>query len=365
MHNKQAENLTIGIVGGNSPVGTELSFLLTRTGAEVIPVVRNELAAAFFENHGFSPRIAAVTTTSEADRALEELDTVVIAARATVTENTSVHSAKRINRQIAHNCVRFAPSDATVVYLSTVDAYGEEIYDYDPAPTFITRDKRRGEEIVRKECKESVRNGYALRLGHVFGANQEWTEMIREAVSGEEPVYVAGESHRPSNVLHTSTLAEAILLSSSDDGPESGLYACTNEPQWTWAEVFDHYSPEETDVRFIGDQALSNDSIAGELSNVMVRTIQPYMLKALPLLEYFPDEAYHRLKPFYLNNVAANELSELFERRTLDNRIFRLRPAPGPQFPGLSRTETLLEGEAPLDGFIRQRRMESESSTIE
>jgi len=84
--------MKFAIVGANGQVGTELCFLLRNEDLEVVPIVRNKLAAGFLDYHGFDCRIADISDEEDAREALNDIDVIVVAALASGLQ------ARRINR---------------------------------------------------------------------------------------------------------------------------------------------------------------------------------------------------------------------------------------------------------------------------
>jgi dTDP-4-dehydrorhamnose reductase len=337
--------MNIGIVGGNSRVGTELSALLDGAGHDVVPVVRNRLSGALFERGGFEVRVADVADASDAREALAGFDVVVIAAHADV-ESTSAKRAKQINERLVANSVEYSPADATPVFFSSIAAYGDTIYSTIQTPAIKVKQKRRAERILEERCDANGKVGYALRLGHVLGPLQLWTGELTAAIRGRDVLSVPANADSEANVLHTVTLADAIDRCGRET-VEPGVHNCVDEPQWTWREVIEYYAPASTDVDFDGSSRGTNGTKMN-LVGTATEALEPLHGKVLPLFEYLPETAFHYLKNNYLRKTTASEITSITARRTLDLKICHLDPIPGPNLPGLPETRSRLEENHPL-----------------
>lgn len=336
--------MKIGIVGANSQVGTELAALFANhDGVSVRPIVRNKLGTHFLRHIGIDCEVADVTDDSEAPRALNDLDVVVVAAFAWQysQEGFQARGARKANEAIVRNTVEYAPADARIVYFSSQAAFGDEI----GAPQYsdwslYTREKRNAEEVLKDTCEETGKRGYAFRLGFVHGVNQSRTRELTSGLSGHSHVHVVTDPDKPSNVVHTVTLRDAILKCGQGD-LSSGAYSIVNEPQWSWREVCEYYSPENVTIHY--------HPPGGSTS-----TLKALLQKAWSAIEdrertlrtatvYIPDTINELLFHRYLQQQRGGELSELQNRKSLQRPAFEFDPIPGPFLPDIPETRTQLE----------------------
>jgi len=332
----------VAIVGANSQVGTELTLLFDdQEDVEVVPITRNRLGTHFLRHSGIECEVADVTDDDDASRTLADVDAAVIAAFAWQysQEGFQARGARKSNEAIVENTVRHAPADCDIVYLSSQAAYGDDI----GAPQYsdwslYTREKRNAEDVLEESCEETGQSGYALRLGFVHGPNQGRSQVLRDFLGGDDHVHVVADPEKPSNVLHTVTLRDAIVRCGQDVAP--GTYPLVNEPQWTWGEVCDHYSPDGTTIHYHppgGDPPLYK-RLLGRAWGVIEdrqRTLRTATV-------YVPDAVNEWLFHRYLQRQRGGELSSLVDRTSLERSAFEFDPVPGENLPGLPETRSQL-----------------------
>lgn len=336
--------MTVAVVGANSQVATELCVLLRARGYEVAPVVRNELAGAFLDERGFDVRIGDVSDAEDAKRVLGDADGVVVAAYVRRWTNAVPSRARALNRTLLDHSVAHSAADATVVYCSSVSAFGEEMYGTNmPAGAAgYAADKKHLESALFEACREHDKTGYPLRLGVVLGPTQERSEKLLRALNSRESVYLRTDPDERSNAVHTVTVAEAVDRCLAE-AVEPQRYSVLNSPRWTHREVAAHYADNHVSVHF--DQPTDGEETClpgvGELLE-MVGVTTRFRDLLEPLSLYFPtrvSEYVRRRKQW--GNVAA-EVEQYRENRPLDLPIFEFDPVPGPVVPGLTATEDLL-----------------------
>jgi len=351
--------MNIAIVGANGQVGTELCFLFKENGVNVLPIVRNRIAAIFLNYHGFDCRIAEIVNENESKNALYDADVVVVAALA-FDFGGPTRQSRRTNDTILRNSVKFCRSDAKIIYLGSIRAFSSTVDEYTPRfhlPAPYDVEKRRGENTLFRSCKKEGKIGYALRLGHVFGRNQPRSRNIVDLLSDQAEIHLQVSPDRLSNVLHAPTLKEAIMICALTD-LKSGTYSVVNYPQWTWRDLFDYYRGP-TEAVFHGDPDKRKGHIIRKIAEAMWRIVDAkkghLTLLTLgseearsfaPVRLYAPTALEQYLLSKYLNAIAASEIRELEEANApLYFSEFGYRPIPGPFIPGLSKTEILLKNQ--------------------
>lgn len=348
--------MNIGIVGANGDIGMELSFLIRDENINVIPIVRTELAAAFFKYHGFSCEIFDSSSQSPTNQRMSDLDAVVIAARAS---NSNIQERRKLNERIIRNTVRNCGDDTSIIYLSSLAAYGRDFYgemmDELTVRNYI-EEKRYCEKFVRNEVKKNDSKAYILRLGVVVGPNQSLSKTIAEHGIYWDEMQFQFEWGHDSNALHTVTLCEAIERCSREL-VEPGTYSLVNHPQWSWREVIEHYTPRETELTF--HQPKESNSSGSALTPLLeagwsfLRWLGQDLIYPVRIRAPYVVETYAVAKGKREN--AASDIRELDERRknTIDMPEFRYDSIGEATFPGLSKTRSIIEQEEIVNELFR------------
>ncbi|MEO7650911.1 MAG: NAD-dependent epimerase/dehydratase family protein, partial [Bryobacteraceae bacterium] len=233
---------TIGIVGANGQVGSEVCLFLSRTpGITVVPICRSRLAGAFLTRCGLTCRYGAVTQPGEAARLLEGCDLV---ADFTMARGLTSEMRETI-RGIVTACLHHSPAGSRFVYTSSEMAYGMRHQPGSPfrhhllSRTVYGASKRYGEAFAMRIGRATAHEVYALRLGQVHGELQNVTLNLRASFRDEA-------AHVPdalSDTVFAFSIAEALAhIAAGKESP--GLYTLISTPQWSWKEVHEHYARE-------------------------------------------------------------------------------------------------------------------------
>lgn len=339
----EGDNLKIGVLGANGQIGTELCILLRKAGAEVIPVVRNEIGAAFLRHSKFECRVAEVASPDGAKNALRGIDVVVVSAYEMDIWGTSRKSFAA-NRAIIRNSVEFSSPGAVIIYFSTIRAFSGRVDEKTPMlgiPKSYDFEKRSLERILVRECMAGNRRGYALRLGHVFGTDTSKARNITQAIVGRKEVDVQVEPERLSNAVHIQTIMQAILACAKKN-QAGGVYTLVNVPQWTWREVLEYYNAGSK-INFVCREMPKKNLFSGILLSLLP------LLKTLKSVYFFariflPEEidVLVKVKSNLYNVRKEIDSIEVAEKPFCTHEFF-YRPAPGPFLNGLTETRKLLE----------------------
>lgn len=325
--------MSIAIAGANGEVGTELCFLLREAGETVIPVVRSRVAASTFEAYDFDYRVADVTNREEAVESLSGVDTIIIAAFAPYYSRGTLRpeEARRDNNRLVDHAITASTDGASVVYFSSVTAFGSEIGQ--SSWNWYAREKRRLERRCHQTGNQNV---WIFRLGHVLGPHQSLTREILTVLQQVGGIRVQTVPERHANVVHTVTIMDAIRAVQDDEfGP--GRYTLVNTPRWSWEKVFNLYA--ENGVEFV--QPPKSDRRPFMLRVVDSLPIEPSTL--LTLSPYLPDRLNRYVHSTFLDRYVADDIEEIRERQTFHRGEFDYEKAPGPVVPNLPRTEDRLE----------------------
>lgn len=336
------QRTSVAIVGANGQVGMELSVLLREAGYTVYPVVRNEIAAATFDAHGFAYRIGEITSEEDAPELLRGVDTVVVAAFAPWFGGPEPKAARRINEAIVQNSLEYSPAESSIVYFSSNVAYGSDIGLSNWHWYGIT--KRRLESIVEDHCDDANRPWYNLRLGLVHGPNQGFTRQFVGALENRERVYFPVEPDRPANVVHTVTVAETIARCIRRE-PDSGLYSVVNQPQWTWSDLASQYVPETNTFFRPGLNGGDGDtSLFRNLLGRVLPSLDDRREVLMSLLPYLPSRVSTYLVHTNTDSKIAASIDECMNRAVYADEHLSYDPIPGPHIK-VPAAQQLLERE--------------------
>jgi len=337
--------MKIGIVGGNSQVGTELCLLLRSKGYDVIPIVRSKLASSFLEYNGFACRIADVAYESQAITALGDLDFVVIAAYAMVG---SAQYVRETNKNIINNVASHSLPKSKIILFSSIRAFSWKVDNNTPRLWFkpnYDREKKFLEGYLSRQCMLNNKIWWALRLGHVVGDNQGKSIKLKNIFdSNLEMCYININRDRLSNVLHIVTLCDAIECIYKYS-IEPGTYSLVNNPQWTWEKVFNYLSPG-IEIKFLSN---SHNVTTKSIIQVLIKPLWKMAIlmksKILTILQFIPAKYALSIQSTYYNRLMLNLINSYKIRLTIENiREFDYSPIPGPFISELSNTEVIVDG---------------------
>jgi len=185
-------------------------------------------------------------------------------------------------------------------------------------------------------------------LGHVLGISTSRAQQFKDLVSNKGIVYLRVSPNKPSNILHTVTLKEAIVICAKGN-VRPGRYTVVNSPQWSWKEVFEYYA-KDTSLVFLEDEMTCKWRFL-KLKNICQALLQGFWSTAIsrekylyPLAWYLPKKAKIIIRRRYLLSKIKSEISSLEgNNKPIYRHEFAYRPAPGPFLPGLSDTKTVLK----------------------
>jgi nucleoside-diphosphate-sugar epimerase len=321
---------TIAVIGANGQVGTEVSLYLNQwDDVRVIAICRTEAAAAFLKLCGIQCRYGSVGDSSQFDL-LAGCDVIADFSLAR-GQPSEVREATRssLNRVFA-----YAPTNATIVYISTTAAYGTgpkapDYREYLFATTAYGTIKRFGERLAGQLGNKTQRPTFILRLGQVNGDLQAPTQ---DLIQGLKP----GTVHVPdgqSDAVFTFSIAEA-LVKIAGGAERPGRYTLVSSPEWSWEELYRYYSDslgipvQIVKVPYppygsLGSLRARARDIAGAVVNGLSEAyrgiLQGYVLSRYPALE-------RRLTMQHRQRMARREIASLRAAR----QRWPFRPPRGP-----------------------------------
>ena len=202
--------ITIGIIGANGQVGTEVCLFLSQMDdVRVVPICRTDRAVSYLERYGLNPLKGSIDDSEATTHLLEGCDLVA--------DFTLVQGKLSVQREVIHkivrNAVQKAPTRARYVYISTMMAIG---ISSDPnqflqasriAKTLYGQAKRYGERTAFRFGRKIGREIYVLRLGQVHGELQAVSRNIIQEFQ-ERPAYIP---EGPSFSVFAYTISEALV----------------------------------------------------------------------------------------------------------------------------------------------------------
>ena len=232
--------LTIGILGANGQVGSEVCLFLSQMeDVRVIPICRTELGSTLLRRCGLACRHGELNKPSEAARLLADCDLV---ADFTLPQNASVGEIRRLIQSTISATMEYAPERTRFVYISSLVAFGfgppdHALGRYLLARTLYGATKRYAERLAFRSGKRRNREVYVLRLGQVHGELQSVSQDLLRGLEGETAYVPAGRSY----AVFAFTIAEALVrIAYGEHKP--GRYTLVSTPDWTWKEVYEYYA---------------------------------------------------------------------------------------------------------------------------
>lgn len=307
---------TIGILGANSQVGTEVCLhLSTMEGVNVVPICRTSPAAAFLRRCGLECRIGDLSTPESARTLLEGCDTVVELSRPAGEVSQILTSI----RKLVSHAIEAAPGKARYVFVSSIMAFGFEQNSGSRTTPFLSRiiygrTKRYGERVARRLGRRAGREVYVLRLGDVHGELQNVSRIARTRLRDEKTLVPAG----PSYVVFAHTVAHA--LKNIADGKETpGRYTLVAEPALSWKELHKYYCRGAGIDPVVEEYEVAQperNAFAGLLSTIYRRRemLASYVLYLSPRLE-------SHLRAIHARRRARSQIEQM--NRSRDNRPFK------------------------------------------
>jgi hypothetical protein len=340
---------TIGVIGSNGKVGTEVSLLLAcMNDTSVAPVSRSEYGAAFLKRCGLAPRLAP-TTQALAD-ALADCDLVV-----DLSSSLGRPAKERRQRAMTHirGAIASCPTRAPFVFASSITAFGMRQGERDCRHYRISRtssgaDRRREEREVFKAAASLHRRGFVLRLGEVHGDLQPVTSYyVRAARQGV--ITVSRGLHRPSAVVTCFTIAQALrTIARGKIVP--GRYTLVEHPEWSCDQFYRWVAANSgTEVLLEERPAAPHQTIVQRTRHQVARGgARLYLVAARNrdvITAYLPisPQVEYRLQIEHLKRKALSEVAQRPVGREFHDLM--LGPAPGRRLPPITDTEERIDVE--------------------
>jgi nucleoside-diphosphate-sugar epimerase len=343
--------MRIVIIGSNGQVAAEVALLLaSRPKVELRPLVRSRSGSAFLRYHGVPVQHGSVTDPEFAGNALAGADVVANFALAGGTPAAALAENEHIIRATFEHS---APA-ATIVFFSTLAIRGSFDDKGRRRRTAYGDLKLRNERLVARLAKSAGRKAYILRLGHVAGPHQGITALCREELMS--PPVVLPDLKRLSNVIHTATIADALIAIGTGRAGEPGRYDLVNVPQWTWRQVYEKEAAElELVPRFheLAAPGVPRLRLFPRLQEMAFGAIKNLGLRnsLTRVIAILPSSSNEVLRAEYLVDRARSEIAALRQASSVRNPAVLWPALKVRTLRGLTRTEDLFAANAfPIGG---------------
>ncbi len=258
----------------------------------------------------------------------------------------SPREARIRNRMIIEQSIRASPPGATIVFVSTLAVHGEYDLTGRRRRSYYGQMKLANERHVRRLAGRAKRRAYILRVGHVIGAYQGMTEVIRGEIL-DPPVYLPFPE-RLSNVTATVTIADALVAIAENRVAGAGTYDLVNLPNWTWREVYAYEAQRVGRPLAISRSSSRYEqsrSLLSMLFSQVARSAGPTRIRELTLgaLAWLPASVAASAKATYAMVRARREIAELVSTRSVTNSALLWPAIKVKHLPGLQETRRLLD----------------------
>lgn len=339
--------MKIAIVGGNGQVASEVSLLLaSQPGVTVRPIVRTKGGSAFLRYNGLRVRHGSIANPAEAPSLLEGANVVANFALAIGTPAVT----RTQNAQLVEAVFEHAPAGATVVFFSTLAINGEVDASGERRRSVYSDVKLSNEQLVARLARRAGKKSYVLRLGHVAGHYQPISRLIRDEMRSA-PICIP-DPERSSNVVHTATIADALLAIGSGRAGAEGTYDLVNTPPWTWRKVYEW----EAALSGLTPQFRPlNQPQAGRTSTGLLRrafglsTRLASRERLSRLAMVLPGDFNEKLRAEHRVRMARHEMAQLRPSLHITNTAALWPALPVRPLEGLTATEALLRN---YDGVL-------------
>ena len=311
--------VTIGIIGANGQVGSEVALLLSLVqGVRVIPICRSERASAFLRHCGMEVRHGSMENEGDASRLLQDCNLV---ADFSLPKGDPSEARRRVGRIIRNAC-HYLPRGGHFVYISSLMALGMPdtspvIRRYLVSRTVYGCAKRYAESVAVSWSRTHKARCFILRLGEVHGEFQRVSQSLLANLRTGQVDVPAGESY----TVFTTYVAKALVAVASGS-EEEGCYSVVTNPALTWKELFELYLAKmgiapEIQESVLPTQPGAVSRFGRELIGGLFRPIINLGIKHRQIVAgygtvHFPG-AENRLGGLYLLHQASSEIEKSLE----------------------------------------------------
>jgi dTDP-4-dehydrorhamnose reductase len=297
---------TIGIIGSNGQVGSEVSlFLSQRPDIRIIPISRSVYGSTLLRHCGLECRHGSLSSAIEARRLLEGCDLVA-------DFSAPQGSPRDVPKIIAANIVSAienSPDTKQYVYISSHSIFRHTAKQ--PRYRYYARAKLYGEQVAQETGRAAKKEVYVLRLGMVHGLLQTISHLYMSDLREEEAVL----PNLPSLAVFCFSIAEALVnIANHKETP--GTYTLVSAPAWKQEEIHAYYCGLAGLESRTRTEAVRPPTFGQSLRRIALEIADPVWREILRerefiddlLLKYAPDLA-RRLRSKYYASQAASEFA--------------------------------------------------------
>lgn len=328
--------MKIAIVGATGQVGTEIILQLDgRPGVTPIPIARSRSSAAYLLDQGVDVRVGSVDSVESARQVLSDCAVVLNLAY----DDNPKASSRRRNLAVQRNLIEATSQETKHVLASTIMVYAPELPIRVPSTYGV--EKLLIEEAARRLCTSAGQSLYVFRLGHVLGDLQRITAKIRDEVASPPvPIYLGGEF--PSNSVFVTAVTDALATVALKP-PDPGTYDLISQPQWSWADVYRHYSAGPAHAGLFKSvplpPPLAKRAWSSIVKQIVASASQQRVRERLSFgLRFLDDDKNDQLHAWYNARRAAAEIGQL--EPPSPSVVEYWRPVGKRPFPGISWVPT-------------------------
>ena len=278
---------TIGIIGANGQVGTEVCLFLNNwEDVRIIAVCRTKLGSAVLRAMGIECRHGSMKDVDVAKDILSDCDLVADFS----LPKGAAEDIKSVYRTNITNTLENMPLQSKYVFISSLMAFGmkgsTEVFKNHWVPkTVYAATKRYGENLSFQLGKKRNIDVFVLRLGEVHGLLQTCSKSWRTFFENDYPTIIV--PNKESYAVFSYTIAEALVnIAKGKEKPD--IYSLGSNPDWSYEELFTYLAKKPVKVELA---AIDRKSITWypKLKNLVVTGLknnkelaQAYLFKFLP-----------------------------------------------------------------------------------
>ena len=228
----------VAVIGAAGRVGRSLVNRLSEEEAyRPVAVIRDRMAVRFLPDESLEVRVGSIIDEQSANSLIGDCEIIVNLAFAGGTPSAIENNLNLVR------CLARIQTASMIINASTVAVhpplFTAEKMDFErPKPDSVYgASKLASEKETSRASVGGKSSFYSLRIGHVYGAGQNASQMIFQDVSAPS-FSLPFDGNLLSNAVSVNRLCDAVVFL-LENAPENGTYNLVDEPQKTWREIYD------------------------------------------------------------------------------------------------------------------------------